>query len=83
MSTYYVLPVQLTTSRIGNRTRLIHTLAICVTIHTYCASVLSPVFRFSMNIWLEIPLSDGNTTSVEAKKSPIVRVNVLTFHSSL
>ena len=26
-------PVQLTTSRIGNLTRLIHTLAICVTIH--------------------------------------------------
>ena len=29
------LPVQLTTNRIGNLTRLIHTLAICVTIHTY------------------------------------------------
>ena len=28
-----VFPVQLTTSRIGNLTRLIHTLAICVTIH--------------------------------------------------
>ena len=27
-------PVQLTTSRIGSLTRLIHTLAICVTIHT-------------------------------------------------
>ena len=26
---------QLTTSRIGNFTRLIHTLATCVTIHTY------------------------------------------------
>ena len=29
-----IFPVQLTTSRIGNLTRLIHTLAICVTIHT-------------------------------------------------
>ena len=29
-----VFPVQLTTSRIGNLTRLTHTLAICVTIHT-------------------------------------------------
>ena len=29
------LPVQLTTSRIGNFTRSIHTLAICVTLHTY------------------------------------------------
>ena len=28
-------PVQLTTCRIGNLTRLIHTLAICVNIHTY------------------------------------------------
>ena len=30
-----IFPVQLTTSRIGNLTWLIHTLAICVTIHTY------------------------------------------------
>ena len=30
-----IFPVQLTTSRIGNLTRLIHTLAISVTIHTY------------------------------------------------
>ena len=29
----FISPVQLTTSRIGNLTRLIHTLAICVTIH--------------------------------------------------
>ena len=28
-----IFPVQLTTSKIGNLTRLIHTLAICVTIH--------------------------------------------------
>ena len=31
----FIFPVQLTTSRTGNLTRLIHTLAICVTIHTY------------------------------------------------
>ena len=30
----FIFPVQLTTSRINNLTRLIHTLAICVTIHT-------------------------------------------------
>ena len=29
----FIFPVQLTTSRAGNLTRLIHTLAICVTIH--------------------------------------------------
>ena len=28
-----IFPVQLTTSRIGNLSRLIHTIAICVTIH--------------------------------------------------
>ena len=31
-SEMFIFPVQLTTSRIGNLTRLIHTLAICVTI---------------------------------------------------
>ena len=31
----FVYPVQLTTSRIGNLTRLINTFAICVTIHTF------------------------------------------------
>ena len=33
-------PVQLTTSRIGNLTRLIHTLVICVTIHSYSNSAI-------------------------------------------
>ena len=32
----FIFAVQLTTSRIGNLTRLIHTLAICVTIHMPC-----------------------------------------------
>ena len=31
----FIFRVQLTMSRIGNLTRLIHTLAICVTMHTY------------------------------------------------
>ena len=31
----FISPVQLTTSRIGNLTRLVHTLAICETIHIY------------------------------------------------
>ena len=30
----FIFPVQLTTCRIGHLTRLIHTIAICVTIHT-------------------------------------------------
>ena len=39
-----IFPVQLTTSRIGHLTRLIHTLAICVTIHhTY---VVTPDFMY-------------------------------------
>ena len=43
-----IFPVQLTTSRIGNLTRLIHTLAICVTIHV--AQVILFVLRFSRRI---------------------------------
>ena len=35
----FVFPVQLTTSRIGNLTRLIHTLAICVTIHIHLCKI--------------------------------------------
>ena len=35
-----IFPVQLTTSRISNLTRLIHNLAICVTIHWYNRQVL-------------------------------------------
>ena len=31
----FIFPVELTTCRIGNLTRLIHTLATCVTIHAY------------------------------------------------
>ena len=43
----FIFPVQLTSSRIGNLTRLIHTIAICVTIHTYytvlyCTSYCAP-----------------------------------------
>ena len=37
----FIFPVQLTTSRIGNLTRLIHALAVCVTIHTICVCVFS------------------------------------------
>ena len=37
-----IFPVQLTTSRIGNLTRLIHTLAICL---TYTVVVASEGFR--------------------------------------
>ena len=48
-----VFPVQLTTSRIGNLTRLIHTLAICVTIHTstaICFLVTNKVLRTTVRI---------------------------------
>ena len=34
----FIFPVQLTTSRIGNLTRLIHTLLYVMTIHTYISS---------------------------------------------
>ena len=33
----FIFPVQLTTSRVDNLTRLIHTLTMCVAIHTHTA----------------------------------------------
>ena len=41
------IPVQLTTSRIGNHNRLIHNLAICVTIHVYYTVSCSRGFSIS------------------------------------
>ena len=45
----FIFPVQLTTSRIGNLTRLIHTLLYVMTIHTYlrgpfCAALARAFF---------------------------------------
>ena len=40
----FIFLVQLTTSTIGNLTRLTHTLAICVTIHTYSSTIAG--YRF-------------------------------------
>ena len=43
----FIFPVQLTTGRIGNLTRLIHTtLAICVTVHTYIHSIPDTKYFF-------------------------------------
>ena len=50
----YYFPVQLTTSRTGSLSRLVHTLAICVTIHAYksCLSIrTSRSNRFSINVY--------------------------------
>ena len=46
-----IFPVQLTTCRIGNLTRLIHTLAICVTINIYILhSLVEPKGRNDYDI---------------------------------
>ena len=42
-----IFPVQLTTSRIGNLTRLIHTLLYVMTIHTYIHTTTSKDIKFS------------------------------------
>ena len=36
-----IFPVQLTTYRIGDLTRLIHTLAICVTVYTLYSNIVT------------------------------------------
>ena len=38
----FIFSLQLTTCRIGNLTRLIHNLAVCVTIHTYIHTYIHP-----------------------------------------
>ena len=49
----FIFPVQLTTSRIGNVTRLIHTLARCVAIHTYINTVIiSHTFSLATLLWI-------------------------------
>ena len=49
-----IFPVQLTTSRIGNLTRLIHTLLYVMTIHkyihTYVISIIDPPSGGSMRV---------------------------------
>ena len=41
-----IFPVQLTTSRIDNLTRLIHTLLYVMTIHTYIPRIQLPTSKF-------------------------------------
>ena len=56
----FTFPVQLTTSRIDNLAQLIHTLAICVTIHTYiriegegrCFDVKQPICHLCLRLIL-------------------------------
>ena len=55
----FIFPVQLTTSRIGNLTRLILTLAICVAIHIrniYVWSALTAVRAWINRVWFPILL---------------------------
>ena len=51
-----IFPVQLTTSRIGNLTRLIHTLPICGTIHTYIHGQILP----TLSVFLATYCSEAN-----------------------
>ena len=46
----FIFPVQLTTSRIGDLTRLIHTLLHVMTIHTYITSIIDPPLGGSMRV---------------------------------
>ena len=45
-----IFPVQLTTSRIGNLTRLIHTLRYVITIHIHIYSNISIIFYYKTSI---------------------------------
>ena len=59
----FMFPVQLTTSRIGNLTRLIHTLLYVMTIHTYCGAPgprLEPAFFNTVLILLSCHFKPGD-----------------------
>ena len=47
-----IFPVQLTTSRIGNLTRLIHTLLYVMTIHTYILLIEVPDYSSSFFLFI-------------------------------
>ena len=71
----FIFPVQLTTSRIGNLSRLIHTLLYVMTIHTYIHVHLSLVRTgvFFMETYvLEYTMATRNVTIVLG--SPIMVV---------
>ena len=68
----FILPVQLTTCRIDNLTRLIHTLALCVTIHT---CIIVPLVRLE-----DMPLEDLDEEAIarmleEADKEEVSEVD--------
>ena len=56
-----IFPVQLTTSRIGNLTRLIHTLLYVMTIHTYIHTMVGnnavPVRTYSLTLYQYVQYS--------------------------
>ena len=54
----FIFPVQLTTSRIGNLTRLIHTLLYVMTIHTYIHTLTTrqPMVEFYLLTFPRFPL---------------------------
>ena len=56
----FIFPVQLTTSRIGNLTRLIHTLLYVMTIHTYIHTYIHvsvSLLQVSVSLLQEVSVS--------------------------
>ena len=52
----FIFPVQLTTSRIGNLTRLVHTLLYVMTIHTYLVTIHFPRSADHEQDWQPYPV---------------------------
>ena len=59
-----IFPVQLTTSRIGNLTRLIHTLLYVMTIHTYIHSAALPSCLWSRSVFLSHVFCYGSQNKI-------------------
>ena len=68
----FIFPVQLTTSRIVNLTRLIHTLLYVITIHTYYIHTYSSIsdtlrceFRPTKNVRTDTVIANNGVTIVK------------------
>ena len=65
----FIFPVQVTTSRIGNLTRLIHTIAICVTIHIHSVQYTLVYRRAQEKFTTEYRCIEAQYTKQYSKRS--------------
>ena len=66
-----IFPVQLTTSRIGNLTRLIHTLLYVMTIHTYIHTYVMTIHTYIHTVVMLLVIGKENTFTLYNESTEI------------